>query len=381
MRRTYFATCAPGVEPVLHEEGKALRLAKLERQVGGLRFEGERRDAWRANLLLRTAVRVLERLERFNAPDGDALYNGVQAIKWSQYLQPEGSLVVTAQTNESLLDHTLFIEQRTKDAIVDQLREASGARPRVDKESPDVAVHVHLFRDRCTVSVDTSGSSLHKRGWRRFQGRAPLSETLAAAIVFLSGWDQRSPFIDPFCGSGTLLIEAALLAHGTPPGLFRKQFGFERFADHNANAYGRLRADVERRSRETRRPRRLMIQGIEADPETLAGASDNLEAAGLVDAIDLQLGDASTTEFRRGWNGWIVTNPPYGERLGDGAKLRSVFRAFGTRVTEQCAGYHLALLSGNEKLERALGIPPQRVVELQNGALPCRLLLRDIQNS
>ena len=377
-RRTYFATCAPGVEPILHEEGKALRLAKLERQVGGIRFEGDRREAWRANLLLRTAVRVLERLERFNTPDGDALYHGVQAVDWRRYLHPEGSLVVTAQTKESLLDHSLFVEQRTKDAIVDQLRTASGSRPTVSKDDPDLAVHVHLYRDRCTVSLDTSGSSLHKRGGRRFQGRAPLSETLAAAVVLFSGWDQCSPLIDPFCGSATLLIEAALLARGVPPGSFRKEFGFERFADHDARAYRRLRDDLERRAQPIGRAGKLILRGIESDPETLAGARSNAEAAGVADAIDLQKGNARNVEFRRGWNGWIVTNPPYGERVGSNDNLHSLYRDFGSRLREQCEGYQLALLSGNPSLEEDLGLAPQRAIELQNGALPCRLLTLEI---
>ena len=247
----------------------------------------------------------------------------------------------------------------------------------MDKEDSDLGVHVHLFRDRCTVSVDTSGSSLHKRGWRRFQGRAPLSETLAAAVVLFSGWDQRSPLLDPFCGSATLLIEAALLARGIPPGVFREQFGFERFTDHDARAYRRLREDIERRGRQSR-PRRLILRGTEADPETLAGARLNLEATGLADAIELDSGDARSAEFRPGWNAWITTNPPYGQRVGAREDLRSLYRAFGARLREQCEGYHLALLSGNERLERDLGLPVGRVVELQNGALPCRLLVLEI---
>jgi 23S rRNA G2445 N2-methylase RlmL len=213
-REIFFASCAPGIEPVLHEEARALRLAKVERQVGGVRFEGTMRDAWRANLYLRTAIRVLLRVARFEARDTDALYAGVSRVDWSRFLRTDGTFVVDARTKESALDHTLFVEQRVKDAVVDQFRSRSGRRPAVDKESPDLGISVHLFRDRCTVMVDTSGESLHKRGWRRFQGRAPLAETLAAAIVMLSGWDRRSPLLDPFCGSGTILIEGALLAGG-----------------------------------------------------------------------------------------------------------------------------------------------------------------------
>ena len=196
--------------------------------------------------------------------------------------------------------------------------------------------------------------------------------------MLFSGWDQCSPLIDPFCGSATLLIEAALLARGVPPGSFRKEFGFERFADHDARAYRRLRDDLERRAQPIGRAGKLILRGIESDPETLAGARSNAEAAGVADAIDLQKGNARNVEFRRGWNGWIVTNPPYGERVGSNDNLHSLYRDFGSRLREQCEGYQLALLSGNPSLEEDLGLAPQRAIELQNGALPCRLLTLEI---
>ncbi|MEO2237202.1 MAG: THUMP domain-containing protein, partial [Candidatus Poseidoniia archaeon] len=177
-----------------------------------MRFEGGMLDAWRANLWLRTAVRILWRLEQFEALDDDALYTAVRKIDWTRFVGPEGSICVSAQTRDSLLDHSRFIEQRTKDAIVDDLRDRTGARPNVDRDSADLNIHIHIFNNRVTLSIDTSGASLHKRGWRRYQGRAPLAETLAAGILQLSGWDQRSPLVDPFCGSGTFLVEAALAA-------------------------------------------------------------------------------------------------------------------------------------------------------------------------
>src|SRR5262245_2638621 len=185
-RSVFFVTCARGVEPVLHAEAKALRLAKLERQVGGVRFEGTRADAWRANLLLRTAVRVLERRARFSAPDADALYAAAREVPWERWLAPEGSLAVQAQSSESVLDHTQFLEKRVKDAVVDRFRAATGTRPAVDREDPDLRIHLHLWRDRATLSLDTSGEALHRRGWRVHQGRAPLAENLAAALAALA---------------------------------------------------------------------------------------------------------------------------------------------------------------------------------------------------
>ncbi|NOT31438.1 MAG: hypothetical protein HOP15_13405, partial [Planctomycetes bacterium] len=163
-RSVFFVTCARGVEPVLHAEAKAIGLAKIERQVGGVRFEGTRADGWRANLMLRTAVRVLQRLERFEARDGDALYAAVHALEWERWLAPEGSLAVQAQSTESALDHTQFVEQRVKDAVVDRFRARTGTRPSVDRDDPDLGIHLHLYRDRATLSLDTSGEALHKRG-------------------------------------------------------------------------------------------------------------------------------------------------------------------------------------------------------------------------
>ena len=192
-RTTFFVTCAPGVEPILHGEARGLGFARVERQVGGIRFEGTMQDAWRANLWLRTAVRVLRRESRFEAASESALDAGVSAVDWSRFLRPDGLLWVDAQTRESGLDHSHFIAQRVKDAIVDQVRAADGTRPTVERDGADVRVHLHLFRDRATLSVDTSGASLHRRGWRTAQGRAPLAETLAAAVVLQSSWDRRSP--------------------------------------------------------------------------------------------------------------------------------------------------------------------------------------------
>ena len=282
---------------------------------------------------------------------------------------------MAAHTNHSTLDHSLFVEQRVKDAICDALVEARGERPSVDKDRPDVRIHAHLFKDRCTLLVDTSGESLHKRGWRRFQGRAPLAETLAAAVVMLSGWDRRSPLLDPFCGSGTLLVEAALIATNHAPGLFRERFAFELLPGFDQDLWsGHLEA-----ARAAVRPLgKTRIVGSERDRDTIAGARENLAAAGLEGAVQLDVADASRISLRRGWNAWIVTNPPYGERVGEGEDLHELYRAFGRRLLESGAGYHLALLSGDPELTRALGVRGGTRHELKNGALECELLCAEL---
>jgi 23S rRNA G2445 N2-methylase RlmL len=374
-REVFFATCAPGIEPVLHAEVRALRLSHVEQQVGGVHFEGSMRDAWRANLWLRTAVRVLLRVARFEARDADALYRGAAAVDWSRFVAAEGSLVVSARSKESALDHTHFVEQRVKDAVADQFRARSGRRPSVSKEDADLGIAVHLYHDRCTLLVDTSGDSLHKRGWRRYQGRAPLAETLAAAIVTMSGWDRRSPLLDPFCGSGTILIEAALAAGGTAPGLFRKRFGFERWPGHDPEGY---RREVEAARRAAAYPAKLIVRGRDIEPAAIAGARENAEATGLSERIAFEVGDARALEPKRGWNAWIVTNPPYGERIGDERGLEPLYRRFGAILREQCAGYHVSVLSGNPTLARALAIEPLQRTPLKNGALDCELLRFEI---
>ncbi len=368
----YFITCAPGLEPVLHAEVRALKLSKVERQVGGVYFEGDRRDAMRANLELRTAVRVLERVLRFEARDGDELHAGAERVDWRKFLADGASLLVAAHTNESELDHSLFVEQRVKDAICDQLRAAGCTRPNVDKDDPDVRVHAHLYRDRCTLLVDTSGESLHKRGWRRGQGLAPLAETLAAGVVLLSGWDGRAPLVDPFCGSGTLLVEAALLADGVAPGLFRERFGFQALPGYDARAFERLVTEAQGRIRPMRK---LPIVGSDLSEEYLAQAAENVAAAGLEGRVRFEVADAEQFAPRAGWNGLVLTNPPYGERVGEEGDLRGLYRSLGAALRERAAGYSLALLSGNEELERELRIDFDKTIELKNGALDCRLLL------
>ncbi len=366
----FFATCGPGIEPVLHEECKALRLPRVEQQVGGVHFEGTMADAWRACLWLRTAVRVRRRLARFACPDADALYRNVAGVDWSAFLRPEGTLVVDALSRDSALTHTQFVEQRAKDAIVDGLRARFGVRPSVDKAAPELRVHVHLFRDRATLSVDCGGESLHKRGWRRHQGRAPLAETYAAALVLLSGWDRRAPLIDPFCGSGTIPIEAGLLAGNVAPGLLRETFGFERWQDHDAPAWARERDEARAAAGH---PPRLRLIGRDVDPARVAEARENAAGAGLEGRIDFELGDALDVELRPGWNAWIVSNPPYGERVGAGEDVEAVLRGLGARLRESGAGYHVALLLGQPGHAKLLGLRGLERLRLRNGSLEVTL--------
>lgn len=374
VRERFFATCAPGLEPLLHAEARELGLPKVERQVGGVYFEGTLYDALRANLWLRTAIRVLMRVARFEARDADMLYAGARGVEWERFVRPDGTLIVDAHTADSELDHSLFIEQRVKDAICDHLREKHGTRPTVAKEDAELGVYAHVFRDRCTLLVDTSGESLHKRGWRKFQGRAPLAETFAAALVQVAGWDERAPLLDPFCGSGTVLIEAGLIARNMAPGLFRERFGCERWPGHDARLGAKLRADA----RAAARPSKARLLGRDLDAKMLEGARENAAAAGLEGVLELELGNALDFVPRKGWGAWIASNPPWGERIGDTRDVARLYRDFGTWLRERCAGFHVALLVPTGAIAHEFGFKGAASTRVLNGGIECSILRADL---
>jgi 23S rRNA (guanine2445-N2)-methyltransferase / 23S rRNA (guanine2069-N7)-methyltransferase len=369
-RYVYFATCAPGAEPFLHAEIKALGLAKHERQVGGVQFEGTARDAWRANLWLRSAVRVLRRVARFEAPDEARLDAGVAEVDWSRFLRPDGRLWIDAQAKESTLSHSRFVAQRVKDGIVDQLRAADGTRPEIERDEPDLRAHVHLFRDRATLSVDTSGASLHLRGWRVAQGQAPLAETLAATVVLASGWDRRSPLVDPFCGSGTLLVEAALLAANIAPGLTRARFGFESWIDHYEAGWQRERATAA--AARVAVPK-LRLVARDRDAARVDETSAHLTALGIEAQCTFEVGAALGWRPRAGWNAHVLSNLPYGERIGEDEDIIALHREFGALLRTHASGYSASLLVGSPSLAKRLSLQGERL-ELVNGGLDVVLL-------
>lgn len=374
-RESFFAACPPGNEPYLLSEVRALKLSKPEGRPGGVHFEGTLGDAWRANLWLRTATRVLLTLSSFPAPDADALYAGVSGVDWSRFLTPDGTFVVDARTKRSALDHGLFVAQRVKDAVADAFRERHGRRPSVDRDDPGLRIRARIHRDRCTLLADTSGESLHKRGWRRRLGPAPLKETAAAALVMASGWDRRSPLLDPFCGSGTVLVEAALMAARHAPGLFRDHFAFERWPGHDASAY---RAVVAEAREAATVPRKVILRGWDADRSAVERARENLTGAGISDRVTVEVAKVSELRPTKGWNAWVVTNPPYGERLGKLPALVPLYRRFGEILRERCRGFRVAVLCGNPALSRALGEAHAERAPMKNGPIDCEAVLFEV---
>jgi len=382
--RAYFATCAKGLEYLLRDELAALGAADAHEKLSGVAFSGDLAIGYRACLESRLASRILMPLAEFEAADADALYAGVQGIDWSRHLSATGTLAVDAVGTTSSLRHTQFAAQRVKDAIVDQFRERTGARPDVDPERPSVRVHLRLHRDRATLSLDLSGAPLHRRGWRRGQGEAPLKENLAAAMLLRGGWRDifaaGGALIDPMCGAGTLLIEGALMAAGVAPGLQREYFGFLGWLGHDAALWSALVADAKARADEALRKLPAAFFGYDDDPRVLGEARRNAQAAGVAGFLRLARQDVG--HLRRPAEcaapGLVVCNPPYGERIGDGSELPALYRCFGERLRSEFTGWRAAILTLDDGLGHALGLRAQKRYVLYNGALECRLLLFDL---
>ena len=365
-----FASCISGTEPALCDELRELGFRSVRLNRGGIPFRGTREEAWRACLQSRIAQRIQMLLARFPAPDERALYQGVRSVDWRPYVTPRQTLSVSAVTRSSRLNHSGFVALKAKDAIVDQGRGLGDRRPSVDRNDPDVRVFVYLAADRASVYLDLSGEALHRRGYRLRAGEAPLRETLAAALLRFSGWDRKTPLVDPLCGSGTIAIEAAQWAVNRAPGLDRARFGFERWADFTQEDAETLRGICgELRGAVSGAP--PSIQAADIDPAMIEAAKVNARAAGVRLAFrcralaDLQGGDARAV---------VVTNPPYGKRL---EKEPDFCRRFASAIS-RLHGWRVCLLAGDEAYAREIPARPELDLPLPNGDLPCRFLVYEI---
>jgi len=366
----FFATAAKGTEGALRDELRELGFREVRADRGGVHFEGPMVEGMRACLELRIAVRVLALVAEFDAPSEQSLYDGVRSVDWIYYLEPRRTLAVRAACRDSRLTHTQYIAQKTKDAIVDQQRDALGARSNVNLDDPDLGVFVHLARDRAQVYVDLSGESLHRRGYRTHIEEAPLKETLAAAILRLSGWDRKTPLVDPMCGAGTIPLEAALWARDVAPGLLRERQGFERWTSHDTTRQKQI-AELRESARTRIKKEGPFIAGSDISPKALETAKHNAKAAGV--PVFFSKGDVREVEPTEP-AGFIVTNPPYGERLqGDEGFYREMAAAF-----LRLSGHTLAILAGTPAIPRAMRIRPMKEWEVWNGPIECRLFTYSI---
>ncbi|GAB2569460.1 bifunctional 23S rRNA (guanine(2069)-N(7))-methyltransferase RlmK/23S rRNA (guanine(2445)-N(2))-methyltransferase RlmL [Dyella jejuensis] len=375
----YFASCPKGLEYLLRDELIALGAADVHEALAGVRFSGNLETAYRACLWSRLASRILLPVAEFEAESDDALYAGVQAIDWSQHLASHGTLAVDANTAQSKLAHSQFLAQRVKDAVVDQFRQRGQDRPGVDTEEPDVRINLRLRRDRATVSIDLAGAPLHRRGWREQQGEAPLKENLAAAMLLRAGWPamyaQGGALLDPMCGSGTLLIEGALMVADAAPGLRRSYFGFLGWQQHDIALWRALLEEARQRASTGLSALRSCFFGSDADPRMVQTAKRNAQEAGVAGFFTLDRHDAQHVAPPPETYGLVITNPPYGERLGDRESMPRLYRMLGEALRQRFTGWRAAILAGDAELGRATTLRAEKKYTLYNGALETVLLI------
>ena len=364
----FFASAPRGLEALLAAELAGLGAQGVKEVPGGAAFSGEWRVCYAANLWSRLASRILWRVAEFDyAGEGD-LYEAARKLDWMRMFTVERTLRVNVSAQKSPLKSLDFATLRIKDAVCDRFRDALGVRPSIDRADPDVRVHAFLEAARGAFYLDTSGEPLFKRGWRAGAGEAPLRENLAAGIVMLSGWKPDEPLLDPMCGGGTLLVEAAAMARGRAPGANRR-FGFEKLKIFNAPLWERVKKDSLQQKTP---PRNLEIYGSDNDPRVLNDARRNLAGAGVERWVKLECTDI-LERTAPATTGVMVANPPYGERIGSKEELALFYPKLGTALKNNFAGWRCHFFTADLRLPKLVRLQPSRRVPLYNGALECRL--------
>ncbi|NJK41638.1 MAG: RNA methyltransferase [Acaryochloridaceae cyanobacterium SU_2_1] len=365
----YFATVARGLESLAAQELVELGAKSVQPGFCGVGFRGDRKLLYQINLWARLPFRILMHLDSFPCQDAQDLYRGIHRLPWQQYLSPAQTLAVDATGKTEALNHSHFTALQVKNAIVDQQRAEFGERSNVEPQHPDLRINIHLEQDHCIVSLDSSGSSLHRRGYRPALGVAPLKESLAAAIIRLSGWQPDQAFIDPLCGSGTLPLEACLIGLQRAPGLFR-QFGFQTWLDYDAQLWQSLKAEAEA-AQALHLP--MPIWGSDRDPDVIEQARANAQRCGVTDHVWLEPMDLQEVQAPTD-SGILICNPPYGERLGQSEDLGAFYQALGGLFKQRFKGWTVFVLSGNRLLSQAIGLKSCQRIALNNGSLPCQLM-------
>ena len=357
-----------GLEQVLAQELVELGANNVQIQRRAVSFTGDKRILYTANFCLRTASRILVPIVTFKAKNADEIYEQVKLIDWAQYMTEKCSFLIDATVYSDFFRHSQFITYRVKDAIVDWWMEHGGMRPSVQLTNPDLYLNVHIAGDMVTVSLDSSGESLHKRGYRVENTQAPINEALAAGMLLLAGWKGQSDFYDPMCGSGTLLIEAALIARNIAPGIYRKGFAFEKWANFDADLFEDIYSDDSRE-----RDFEYKIYGSDAGFYAVQAATKNVRSANLQRDIDVK--QIRVEELRlvdRNTEGALVMiNPPYGERLSQDKNVLRLYQDMGTALKHQFSGATAWIISSNEEALKCVGLRPTKKVHLMNGDLEC----------
>ena len=362
-----------GLEPLLAQELTELGASDIQIGRRMVSFTGDKELLYRANFCLRTAIRVLKPIKHFRAKSADDVYEAVKAIDWSEYLTPQTTFAVDSVVFSPEFHHSKFVAYKVKDAIADQFRERTGTRPNVSVTNPDLQLHIHISDYDATLALDSSGESLHRRGYRQETVSAPLNEVLAAGIILMTGWRGETDFLDPFCGSGTLCIEAALIARGIAPGVFRQGYAFEKWPDFDRELFERVYNDDS-----NEREFDHHIYGRDVDPKAVGIARRNAKAAGLSKDITIDEADFRTTDLcpeqTEGGEAKpiIVTNPPYGERIST-PDILGLYKTIVQKLKCEFSGGEAWVLSYREECFEQIGLKPSLKTPLFNGSLECEL--------
>lgn len=370
--QNYFATCPRGLEPVLQAELEALGAAAIKTVDGGAGFSGDVSLSWKANLESRVATRVLWRVGQTAYASEDDIYNAALKLQWPSWFDVDRTIMVKVTAVKCPLKSLEFITLKIKDAVCDKFRQACDQRPSVDTREPDVRIHAYLTTNECQFYVDTSGAALFQRGFRQSSVDAPLKENLAAGIIKLTGWQPGAPFLDPMCGSGTFLIEAALMALDIAPGS-KRSFGFEKLKNFDAAAWQSIKQAAQKRAKPASP---MLIFGSDSDFRAVRAAKQNLEAAGLSNVVQVQQLDvleSPAPALPEGTTGTLLSNPPYGERIGEEDELAALYPQLAASLKRNFSGWNAFFLTSDLRMPKLMRLLPSRKTPLFNGSLECRL--------
>lgn len=364
----YTAKTVAGMEEVLQGELAILGAMNTKILKRAVSFEGDKAMLYRANYCCRTALRILKPILVFPIVKQEDLYDNINKIPWEDYIGNENSIAVDAVNATSVFTNSQYVALKTKDAVVDRFREKTGSRPSVDLDNPDLRINIHLYKETCTVSLDSSGSSLHKRGYRHVTGPAPLNEVLAAGLIQLSGWDKTVPLYDPMCGSGTILIEANMFARNIPSGYFRPVFGFERWIDFDEALWTKIKDEENAKILD----KGVEIYGSDITSRAIATAAENVGFTRFQKQIHLEVAAFENT-VPKGPTGMIICNPPYDERLQID-DIIAFYKSIGDVLKKKYTGFEAWIISSDLRALKFIGLHPSKKIQVFNGPLECKFV-------
>ena len=379
----FIATCAKSLEYLLLDELAQFDVSKIKEGLSQVSFEASWESAYQFLMWSRVASRLFYPVASFKAEDEQALYKNASIVDWSQHIRPGGSFIINAQSFRSKLSHTQFVSQRIKDSVMDYFREQEETLPIVEYEEPEVVIHCRIKRNDVTLSIDLAGAGLHRRNYRLQGGGAPIKENLAAALLIRAGWPSENQVLyDPMCGSGTFLIEAALMALDIAPGLFRDYLGLFGWNQFDKNLWSNVVEAAENRREEGLKNSHLNIKGSDKNPRAIRNAQANIALAGLEDIIETQIaGIDQLAQFDFEEKGLVIVNPPYSERLGERVEVKALYDTLGNWFKSSLKGWRASVLCPEKEFGHALGIRAKKIYKFNNGSIPCELLNLEIEES